>query len=458
MVEVPDQRVLHIFAEDPMSHEEWMSHLRQAASRKIESFYSVGKDLGRGPFSKVMLSTHKKSCKQYAIKGIDKLVHLINYAENELKAMRMVDHPNLVKVVDFFDTPNRIYIVSEYLKGGTLFEVLSKQEFVSEQTVSMLMLELLKAVGYLHQQGLCHRDIKPGNLICTNSMFPQSVKLADYGFAAFLERACEAEDYFDSTTRAIVSAPSYTAPEVFTGTGFNNKVDIWSCGVILHVILSARLPFPTTKKKDLLDALQQCRSHPSMNGPEWRGVSEEAKDLVGQMLRVNPDERVSAVQALQHPWITSDNKQNRALPHKLSGILELEEVEYERPKVSKLFSIESSASQASEGTYTISSETHKLMNVQKTKIMYRGANAPNKGISKAFESSEESGSLSQSQERNIHRSDSDNTRTIGDKSRSSRGLARTSRGMSRLSKGLRKNVTLGLFSRGGNKDGPSEYW
>jgi len=467
IVEVPDQRVLQLLADDAVAHANWMAALQQAASRKIDSFYTIGRELGHGPFSKVVMATHRKSCKQYIIKSIDKRAHLVNFSETELKAMRMVDHPNLVKTIDFFDTKDKVYIVSEYLKGGSLYDSVAKQEFVTEQMVSLVMRELLKTVNYLHQDGFCHRNIKPANLLCANTMFPQSVKLADFGFAPFMEKACECDDYFESKTRALVTAPHYTAPEILYGSeGFDQSIDIWSCGVILYALLSGTLPFPGKDKREVSKAIQNSDGV-SFPDAQWKNVSPEAKDLVSCLLQKTGSQRITAAAALQHPWVASDNKDNRVVLADLKVLPKLPNMVWDHAKPSRLYSLDSSVSQASEGTFVISSETHRQMGVQKTKLMYGG-----KVGRKAMESTDSADAtpvprptqrlpaLTRSNSASKSSQEQDTPAAIEKRAsaRSSRNVGRSSRGMSRLSRGLKKNATFALFSRDKKTEEPSEYW
>jgi len=439
IIEIPDQKTLFLYADDEQSHSTWMDALQQAASRKFEVFYNLGRDIGRGPYTKVRAATHKKTCKLFAAKMVDKRIHRVSYVEMELKSMRVVDHPNLVPVVDCFDTKERIYVISEFMKGGTLYQTIARNaERYTEETACKVMKEIFKAVLALHQEGYYHRNIKPSNLLCWSSSYPETVKLADYGWISFFEKACENDEYFENDTkiRALIVAPHFTAPEILYGSsGFGKEVDLWSCGVILYSILTGTLPFSGKSRKEVVSSIKDNSQGPPFRRAEWSVISPEARDLVGNLLKVDPQERITVADALAHPWITMEKTSSPVIRNNFSSLLQIPSFVLPMSQPSKLYSVDSAASQTSaEGTFTISSETRRLMTVTKSKLMYSG-DAPHPSQFHSID-----GAAGPIDERRI-----------------SHGLSRSSRSMNRLSRGLRKNATLNLFTRR-NSDGPSEYW
>jgi len=442
IIEIPDQRTLILFTEDEASHDAWMEALQRAASRKLDVFYALGKEIGRGPFTAVRLATHKKSCKHYAVKTINKQAHSINFVETELKSMKVVEHQNLVRIVDIYDTKDRIYVVSEYMRGGTLYDVIGRNRAqFTEATAAHVMREILKAVAYLHKEGFCHRNIKPSNLLCSNASFPETVRVSDYGWVAFMEKACEIEDYFDSDirTRTLLTTPHFVAPEILFGTqGYGQAVDLWSCGVVLYSILSGKLPFEGKDKKEVIESIQKCQNGPDFPPEQWDCISDEAKDIVLGLLKIKPSTRLTAAAALGHPWISADKSHLAPIKNELQNLSLMPSFCLAPGRATRLVSVDSGMSQHSaEGTFTITSETRKKMSVAKSKIMYNGGQ-PVKNPDPLMTSS----------------SDGQPGR------RSSRGLSRNSRGMSRLSRGLKKGTqnTFGLFRGKNPADGPSEYW
>ena len=270
----------------------------QKLNEPISYRYRIIQKLGEGGFGEVSLAEHKQTGLQRAIKEIRKLPGLTTSAStqfiDEVQILSKVDHPHIMKVYELYETSDRYYIVSELLTGGELFDYIIKSKHVSEALAARVMYQLFGAVCYLHQQGIVHRDLKPENLLleAPPKDSPINIKLIDFGTSCLISSA--------EKLRQKLGTPFYMAPEVLKGK-YTEKCDLWSCGVILYLLLSGSLPFNSTNEADLLELVQSGTIE--FPTSRWKGISEAAKDLIRALLIRDYEHRFSAVQALQCSWI-----------------------------------------------------------------------------------------------------------------------------------------------------------
>uniref|UniRef100_A0A7S0BPD9 Protein kinase domain-containing protein n=1 Tax=Rhodosorus marinus TaxID=101924 RepID=A0A7S0BPD9_9RHOD len=296
----------------------WEEALKRASARHIEVFYTTGKLIGQGAYGKVFIGRNKQTDSDVAIKVVRKgsSKKEREYIIREVKILKSIAHPNIIKTHDVFEDSQKIYFVQEYVSGGELFDRIAAENHFSEQRAAELMKSMLEGVAYLHKQGIVHRDIKPENVLCCNKEWPLKIKLTDFGLANFAEPN-------DSQDRNVlvsyVGTKYYAAPEVHTSRPYGPAVDIWSCGVILYICLSGKFPFYGNQHDEFL--------HRVMRGPvfpdkEWGSISEQTKSIVKRMLAVNPSERPSAEKLLADPWFNrKDNPdvQLQDLTHMMSS-------------------------------------------------------------------------------------------------------------------------------------------
>lgn len=217
--------------------------------------------------------------------------------QSEVQIMRAVDHRSIIKLVDVFESAHHIYMVMDLVTGGELFDQIVERGHFSEQDASAIMKQIFSALAYLHERKIVHRDLKPENVLCASkdpTVLPQ-VKIADFGLSKVVGH--------ETTLRTACGSPSYVAPEVLSRSydGYTDEVDLWSAGVILYILLCGFPPFYSEDTAELYAQIQQGRfDFPS---PYWDHISDGAKDLIQHLLVVDPNNRLSAVQALQHPWI-----------------------------------------------------------------------------------------------------------------------------------------------------------
>jgi len=276
----------------------------------FENHYEVQEQLGKGNFSVVKRSIHKKTGSIRAVKFIDlssthpnaETKHMV---DNEINALVTVDHPNIIKLFEFFITPNQHLLVLELLTGGEMFDKIVELEKYSERDASRLAGQFLSALAEIHKMGFIHRDLKPENLLLSSKDLNASVKIADFGFSKFLGD--------DGVAFETCGSPMYTSPEVVgimkaksrghPLVGYNLKSDVWASGVILYIMLCGFPPFYDEDLKTLYDTIQSGQL--DFPAPEWDEISTSAKDLISKMLVTNPLQRLSSAQVLEHPWLRS---------------------------------------------------------------------------------------------------------------------------------------------------------
>jgi calcium-dependent protein kinase len=265
--------------------------------------YTISAKIGSGAFGYVRLAVHKDSSQKRAVKTIDKESITKDMKErtkffNEVDILRRADHPNIIRLYEFYEDEKHYHLVTEYVGGGELFDFIIKSKMLSESIAANFMKQILSAVAYCHQQNIVHRDLKPENLLLDRESSDATVKVIDFGTSAIFEETKQLTQKYGTAY--------YIAPEVLR-RDYNEKCDIWSCGVILYIFLSGRPPFGGKNDKDILTKVQQGTVP---WGPEWEKISPEAKRLIKKMLEYDPKHRYSAAQALQDPWIISNSSSN----------------------------------------------------------------------------------------------------------------------------------------------------
>jgi calcium/calmodulin-dependent protein kinase (CaM kinase) II len=204
-------------------------------------------------------------------------------------------HPNIVRLHDSIQDEGFHYLIFDLVTGGELFEDIVAREFYSEADASNCMQQILESVDYCHQMHIVHRDLKPENLLLASKVKGAAVKLADFGLAIEVQKEQEAWFGFAGT-------PGYLSPEVLRKDPYGKPVDVWACGVILYILLVGYPPFWDEDQHKLYAQIKAgAFDYPS---PEWDTVTAEAKNLINSMLTVNPAKRITAAQALKHPWIS----------------------------------------------------------------------------------------------------------------------------------------------------------
>ncbi|XP_029915533.1 calcium/calmodulin-dependent protein kinase (CaM kinase) II beta 1 isoform X2 [Myripristis murdjan] len=259
--------------------------------------YQLYEELGKGAFSVVRRCVKLCTGQEYAAKIINtKKLSARDHQklEREARICRLLKHSNIVRLHDSISEEGFHYLLFDLVTGGELFEDIVAREYYSEADASHCIHQILDSVHHIHQHDIVHRDLKPENLLLASKCKNAAVKLADFGLAIEVQGDQQAWFGFAGT-------PGYLSPEVLRKEAYGKPVDIWACGVILYILLVGYPPFWDEDQHKLYQQIKAgAYDFPS---PEWDTVTPEAKNLINQMLTINPAKRITAQEALKHPWV-----------------------------------------------------------------------------------------------------------------------------------------------------------
>ena len=262
--------------------------------KKLLDFYDVVKQLGKGGYGKVYEVKNKKTGEIRACKHLSKLnVKDLEKFRREIEIMKKMDHPNIIKIYEVFESERSLYIIMEECKGGEIFdriiEHIQNKQMYSEKDAANIFQQVMSCIQYCHNQNICHRDLKPENLLYLNpgSEKDNRIKVIDFG----LSQACD-------RLKTKVGTAYYVSPEILNGK-YTHLCDIWSAGVILYILLSGDPPFNGPNDNAISNKVAQMKFTFPEN--KWKNISSEAKDLINHML-VPEEKRFTASQVLEHDW------------------------------------------------------------------------------------------------------------------------------------------------------------
>lgn len=274
-------------------------------NNNVEDFYKIITKIGRGAFGSVYKVLHKTSGLIRAMKIIKKEMLLLQDDDKEflkeIEILIQTDHAHIIKIFEYFSDDVNYYIIQEFVSGGELYDTISRCDNFSERQAAEIMYQILSAVIYLHSKKIVHRDLKPENILVEKVPCKEKdkgkgkeklhIKLIDFGTCNY----CDDEKNLSLK----VGTPYYIAPEVLSRK-YNYKVDIWSCGVILYIMLVGYPPFNGTTANEIMEQVRLGKY--SLSGSDWQSISKEAKDLIKKMLTYDPDKRLNAFDAIKHVW------------------------------------------------------------------------------------------------------------------------------------------------------------
>ncbi|KAG8377111.1 hypothetical protein BUALT_Bualt09G0134500 [Buddleja alternifolia] len=280
--------------------------------------YELGKLLGQGTFAKVYHARNIETGMSVAIKIIDKekivKVGMIDQIKREISVMKLVRHPNIVELYEVMASKTKIYFVMEYVKGGELFNKVARGK-LKEDAARKYFQQLISAVDFCHSRGVYHRDLKPENLLLDEN---GNLKVSDFGLSALAESKRQ-----DGLLHTTCGTPAYVAPEVINRRGYDgSKADIWSCGVILFVLLAGHLPFHDSNLMEMYRKIGNAE----FKCPNW--ISPDVRKLISKILDPNPKTRISISKIMQNSWFRKGLKSKAtktAVDDSMNGYMDVKE-------------------------------------------------------------------------------------------------------------------------------------
>ncbi|GAB1606191.1 calcium/calmodulin-dependent protein kinase type IV [Argonauta hians] len=257
--------------------------------------YELGEELGRGASAIVYACKNKKDFTQWAVKKITKRPHS-RVVTVEIKVLLGLNHPNVVRMKEVFETPSSLHIILEYAVGGELFDRIVQKGHYSEKDAAGVFRQILTGIEYLHSNSIIHRDLKPENLLYCTKEEDSLIKIADFGLSKIMTS--------NTLSMSMCGTPSYCAPEVLQGSMYSFPADVWSAGVILFILLAGYEPFFASNDHKIYKRI--IRIDWKFESPWWDDVSSNSKDLISKILIRDPAKRPTSTEALQHPWVTGE--------------------------------------------------------------------------------------------------------------------------------------------------------
>ncbi|XP_002916202.1 serine/threonine-protein kinase 33 isoform X1 [Ailuropoda melanoleuca] len=282
-------------------------HIRMDHGAAIQEFYTFGKILGQGSFGMVIEATDKETETKWAIKKVNKDKagsSAVKLLEREVNILKSVKHEHIIHLEQVFETPKKMYLVMELCEDGELKEILDRKGRFSENETRWIIESLASAIAYLHKKDIVHRDLKLENIMVKSSFIDDNnemnlnIKVTDFGLAVKKHGRSEA------MLQATCGTPIYMAPEVTNAHDYSQQCDIWSIGVIMYILLCGEPPFLASSEEKLFELIRKGELR--FEDPVWESVSDRAKSVLKQLMKVDPAHRITAKELLDNQWITGN--------------------------------------------------------------------------------------------------------------------------------------------------------
>nr|XP_016851700.1 PREDICTED: serine/threonine-protein kinase 33 isoform X3 [Anolis carolinensis] len=287
-------------------------HTRIDDGGAIQLIYTFGRKLGQGSFGVVIEATHKETGIKWAIKKVNREKagsSAVKLLEREVSILKTVNHDHIIHLEEVFETPKRVYLVMELCEDGELKEILQRKGQFSENETRHIIQSLASAIAYLHKKDIVHRDLKLENILVKSSDIDEenamklNIKVTDFGLA--VQKMGGSESMFQSTC----GTPIYMAPEVISAHDYSQQCDVWSIGVIMYMLLCGAPPFIAGSEEKLFEVIK--KGDLQFKHLVWQSVSEAGKNVLQQLLKVDPAHRFTANELLDCQWITGETNVQR---------------------------------------------------------------------------------------------------------------------------------------------------
>nr|XP_009458177.3 serine/threonine-protein kinase 33 isoform X1 [Pan troglodytes]XP_016775792.2 serine/threonine-protein kinase 33 isoform X1 [Pan troglodytes]XP_054518008.1 serine/threonine-protein kinase 33 isoform X1 [Pan troglodytes]XP_054518009.1 serine/threonine-protein kinase 33 isoform X1 [Pan troglodytes]XP_054518010.1 serine/threonine-protein kinase 33 isoform X1 [Pan troglodytes]XP_054518011.1 serine/threonine-protein kinase 33 isoform X1 [Pan troglodytes]XP_054518012.1 serine/threonine-protein k len=295
-------------------------HIRIENGAAIQEIYTFGRILGKGSFGMVIEATDKETETKWAIKKVNKVKagsSAVKLLEREVNILKSVKHEHIIHLEQVFETPKKMYLVMELCEDGELKEILDRKGHFSENETRWIIQSLASAIAYLHNNDIVHRDLKLENIMVKSSLIDDNneinlnIKVTDFGLAVKKQSRSEA------MLQATCGTPIYMAPEVISAHDYSQQCDIWSIGVIMYMLLRGEPPFLASSEEKLFELIRKGELH--FENPVWNSISDCAKSVLKQLMKVDPAHRITAKELLDNQWLTG-NKLSSVRP---TNVLEM---------------------------------------------------------------------------------------------------------------------------------------
>jgi calcium-dependent protein kinase len=275
----------------------------------LVKYYKILDKIGNGFFGKVYKVFHNETGQLRALKVVKK--EIINLQDDskkflkDIEVLSQIDHPNIIKIFEYFIAEDSYFVIVELAKGCELMEIIEQLSRYSENQAAIIMEQLFSCVAYMHSKGIVHRDLKPENIMMESSNIGDlSIKLIDFGSAYSISNSAIGKNlHKEKKIRLRIGTPYYMAPEVIAGY-YDKKCDLWSLGIIMYILLGAEPPFIGEDDFETFELVKIGKY--TYSGSQWSNVSKSAKALIDKLLTLDPKKRLSAEEALKDPWILSN--------------------------------------------------------------------------------------------------------------------------------------------------------
>ncbi|KAM3593880.1 uncharacterized protein V6R79_024372 [Siganus canaliculatus] len=302
----------------PGRNQDKVARYKDKFDPRVISRYDIKALIGRGSFSRVVRVEHRATRQPFAIKMMEvRAPEGREVCASELAVLQRVSHSNVIQLIEVFQFPQRVYMVLELATGGELLDRVVSRGHFTERDATQALWMVLAGVGYLHNLGITHRDLKPENLLYYHPGADSRLLITDFGLASFGSIGAgsdksgpggsDGENHTKAdrtwSLRTTCGTPEYMAPEVLLRRPYSCAVDMWALGVITYIVLSGSMPFEGDGRTPLYRAI--VRGNYSFHGDPWPSVSNLAKDFIQRLLPLDPATRLTADQAICHPWVVT---------------------------------------------------------------------------------------------------------------------------------------------------------